>query len=166
MFSLLLSGIRVSLLPWWSLAYGPVLWSSVCAPPNSYVKTVTANVMALGAGAFRELIRFRWTHEGRPPWWTTVLIRRGRDQRAHTLCVIKDPARKQLFANQKPGSHQNLAMLAAWPQTSVSRYVRNECLLFNPLSLLLSQPKLTRQMRDTLFVPSALFYRYTLGPET
>lgn len=47
--------------------------------PNSYIKTLTANGMILGGGAFGRYIRFRWGHEVNYHDGTNVLIRRERN---------------------------------------------------------------------------------------
>ena len=56
------------------------LLDHILSLPNSYVETLTPNVMIVWDGAFKEVIIVKWGHEGRTLiWYDAVLTRRWRD---------------------------------------------------------------------------------------
>ena len=62
------------------------------------------------------VIKVKWRHKVGPwPERTGALI--GRDTRAFSL-LYEDTARRQQYASQEEGPHQNLTMLAPWSWTS------------------------------------------------
>ena len=118
-----------------SKTHNPILWSECLCflPPSLKFIYWSPNLQCDGVSrrGLWKVIRFRWSHEGRTPWWHYCPYKK-------TCQSLLSPPYNKKFAICKPGrgpspkpNHAGILI----SDSPASRTVRNKCLSFKSLSL-------------------------------
>lgn len=95
----------------------------------------------------REVIGFRWGHEGGTAWWNQCPYKRRKRPELALSPPWEGTARRRPSANQEEGPLQSPATLTSWSQTCSHQTAElNVCCLSHSIDgILLWQPELTQR---------------------